>query len=409
MSTEINHLKLYRLPWNYADNAISWLEPTSACNLACEGCYRNTGKGKHKTLSEIRSDLNIFRKLRISDCISITGGDPLVHPQITDIVRLCKEMGWKPIVNTNGLALDQKRLQSLKNNGVSGFTFHVDTSQRRPGIETESERDLNPVRLMYARMLSETGDISCSFNATISESNLNEVPDLVEWATCHADKVQTMVFIIYRSPNLAGRDFKAYIRGREITYGDTYKETAWGGSRTLYHDEVIGMIRQADPLYMPSAYLNGTVDPASLKWILATRVVLDKRVMGYMSPRFQEVLQIVYHFFHGRYFSYPKPRFCSAGKSASFFFGLFDRQIWKIFLNILSYSLKHPAALFKRAFLQSIMIIQPINIKQDGRQNMCDGCPDITPYRGQLVWSCRLEEMNTYDTFYTFAPKTEQS
>ncbi|MCL6099711.1 MAG: radical SAM protein, partial [Bacteroidetes bacterium] len=36
----INHLDLYRLPWTLADNAISWLEPTSMCNLSCDGCYR---------------------------------------------------------------------------------------------------------------------------------------------------------------------------------------------------------------------------------------------------------------------------------------------------------------------------------------------------------------------------------
>lgn len=28
----------YRLPWNLADNAITWLEPTTKCNLSCEGC-----------------------------------------------------------------------------------------------------------------------------------------------------------------------------------------------------------------------------------------------------------------------------------------------------------------------------------------------------------------------------------
>ncbi len=38
------------------------------------------------------------------------------------------------------------------------------------------------------------------------------------------------------------------------------------------------------------------------------------------------------------------------------------------------------------------MIIQPIDFLEDGRQNMCDGCPDITVWNGQLVWSCRMEE-----------------
>ena len=46
----INHRELYRLPWTLPDNAISWLEPTSACNLACDGCYRENVKDSHKRI-----------------------------------------------------------------------------------------------------------------------------------------------------------------------------------------------------------------------------------------------------------------------------------------------------------------------------------------------------------------------
>ena len=42
------------------------------------------------------------------------------------------------------------------------------------------------------------------------------------------------------------------------------------------------------------------------------------------------------------------------------------------------------------------MIIQPVDFLQDGRQNMCDGCPDITVWNGQLIWSCRMEEQLKY-------------
>ena len=110
MAAKLDHLQYYRLPWNYADNGISWLEPTTKCNLICEGCYRNANGPGHKTLEEIRSELEVFKKLRKSDCMSICGGDPLVHPEIVEIVRMSKEMGWKPILNTNGLALTKKRL-----------------------------------------------------------------------------------------------------------------------------------------------------------------------------------------------------------------------------------------------------------------------------------------------------------
>ena len=74
MSTvaELAPREYYRLPWTLTDNAISWLEVTDDCNLACEGCYRPHIKN-HKSLEQIAEELEVFRKRRISDCMSIAG------------------------------------------------------------------------------------------------------------------------------------------------------------------------------------------------------------------------------------------------------------------------------------------------------------------------------------------------
>jgi hypothetical protein len=61
MMEPLNHLEYYRLPWNYADNGISWLEPTTDCNLPCEGCYREPRGPGNKTLDEVRADLEVLK------------------------------------------------------------------------------------------------------------------------------------------------------------------------------------------------------------------------------------------------------------------------------------------------------------------------------------------------------------
>ena len=60
----INHLDLYRLPWTLPDNAISWLEPTAMCNLACDGCYRDNEKDSHLSVEEVKHQLDVFQKYR---------------------------------------------------------------------------------------------------------------------------------------------------------------------------------------------------------------------------------------------------------------------------------------------------------------------------------------------------------
>ncbi len=65
----------------------------------------------------------------------------------------------------------------------------------------------------------------------------------------------------------------------------------------------------------------------------------------------------------------------------------------------------NPGRLFKRLHYQSIMMIQPNDVLDDGSQNLCDGCPDMTVLDGKLVWSCRMEEPMKYGSFVRTIPK----
>jgi hypothetical protein len=51
------------------------------------------------------------------------------------------------------------------------------------------------------------------------------------------------------------------------------------------------------------------------------------------------------------------------------------------------------------------MVITPVEVLDDGRQDMCDGCPDMTVWDGELAWSCRLEECIHYGQFMRTVPK----
>jgi hypothetical protein len=73
-----------------------------------------------------------------------------------------------------------------------------------------------------------------------------------------------------------------------------------------------------------------------------------------------------------------------------------------------SRALRDPRIVTHRVHLQSIMIIQPIDLLPDGRQNMCDGCPDMTVFDGQLAWSCRLEECLQFGQFVRTVPRARQ-
>jgi hypothetical protein len=382
---ELNHLDYYRLPWNLADNAIAWLEPTAKCNLACHGCYRQNQSDGHKSLDEIEADLDVFQKFRRFDAVSIAGGDPLVHPEIVEITRLVKKRGLKPIINTNGLALTPGLLCELKKAGVFGFTFHIDSKQNRPGWKNSSEIELNELRYRYAKMVAEVGDVACAFNSTVYEDTKKFVPDLAWWAKRNIDIVQLMVFILYREIDSARLDFYAGPRrldADEFIYNERSEECT-----ALNAQEIYDLLKADDPDFDGCAFLNGTERPDSIKWFLTGRLGTKTAIHGYMGRKGIEIIQTFHHLLRDQYLAYISPRMARMGKSM-LMLGAFDPRLRRALKRFFS----NPLNLFRRLHYQSIMVIQPVDFLEDGRQNMCDGCPDMTVWNGRLVWSCRMDE-----------------
>jgi hypothetical protein len=394
---KLNHLDYYRLPWNLTDNAISWLEPTAKCNLACDGCYRKN-ENTHKSLQTIEEELNVFTRLRKCDGVSIAGGDPLLHPDIIQIVRMVKAKGLKPILNTNGLALTKELLVELKKAGVYGFTFHIDSKQSRPGWKDKNEIELNELRYHYASMLAEVGNISCAFNSTVYEDTMQFVPELVKWGQKNIDIVQVMVFILYRAVNNSKVDF--YLCSKKIDMGEFVYNEEEAERTDIKAEEIYELIKNEYPDFDSCAYLNGSEKPDSFKWLLNGRLGTKKKIYGYMGKKSMEIIQTFHHILFDRYLAYSTPQMTRKGKSM-LLLGLFDKGLRKTFFNFI----KNPLNLFRRLHYQSVMIIQPVDFLEDGRQSMCDGCPDITVWNGQLVWSCRMEEQLKYGQNIKSFPK----
>jgi hypothetical protein len=381
------------------DNAISWLEPTAACNLYCEGCYRTNNPKAHKSLDEIADDIDVFTRLRSADGISVAGGDPLTHPRAVDIVALIAERGLKPILNTNGLALNKGLLKEMKRAGLKGLTLHIDSKQTRPHWRGKTEVQLNELRLEYAELIAEVGGMSCAFNSTVYEDTLESVPDIVAWGEKHIDIVQVLVFIAFRAAMIDG-GFDYYVDGKKIDFSDVRYAGSADRRVDIQSTDIVEVIQDRFPDFRPSAYLNGTEKPDSFKWLLTGRLGTKKKIHGYVGPKFMELAQTTHHLRHGRYLAYTTPRVHRRGRSMLALAPL-DRGV----ARTAGAYLRNPLRAFQRLHLQSVMIIQPVDLLPDGRQNMCDSCPDMTVWNGRLAWSCRLEEPMQYGSFVQTVPK----
>jgi len=84
----------------------AYVEITNVCNLACSFCPGTTREKKFMSPEDFAS---IARKLRgYTDYLYLhVMGEPLLHPQLEDILRIAGELGFRVCVTTNGTLLPQ--------------------------------------------------------------------------------------------------------------------------------------------------------------------------------------------------------------------------------------------------------------------------------------------------------------
>ncbi len=87
---------------------------TDQCHLDCPHCYASsTPEGQHASWADIQLALNQIAEVG-SFQVALGGGEPLLHPQLEQILALCHQLGLVPNLTTSGLHLDDDRLDLLK-------------------------------------------------------------------------------------------------------------------------------------------------------------------------------------------------------------------------------------------------------------------------------------------------------
>ena len=381
---------LYRFPWSQVDNPGTWIEVTDSCDLACPGCFRHRLEG-HRPLDVIKEEIRLCRAATNCERVAVAGGEPLLYPQLTDVVAHIAELGMKPVLMTNGQRLTPEYARELKRAGLVQFYFHVDSGQERPGWEGKDELAANELRQRYADMVLGLKGVMCGYNITITRANLAAVPEIVRWGLANIDRVHSLSLIAIRglltSP---GTEYRA--GGRTVDTDRLQCRADSAAELTITSDEMFELVRSVHPGLKPSAYLNGTVDPSTNKFLVVVPIGSREEAYGVCGPRGTEISQIAHHFFKGRYSSLaqtPRP------SKAVFLLAAVDRDVRLALKRFLASAVRHPSRFLRKVHIQGLNFVQPTEIIGDER-NFCDGCINLMPWNGIMVHSCVLDEYRMY-------------
>lgn len=151
---------------------------TRACNLTCRHCYASAGAepaADELTTQEGFELIDQLEELNVP-VLLLSGGEPLIRPDVFDLIAYAREKGIRVTLSTNGTLIDKKVARKLKDLGVSYVGISLDgleeTNDRFRGQKGAFKRALKGIRNCLEL------DQKVGLRFTITRANYQDIPGI---------------------------------------------------------------------------------------------------------------------------------------------------------------------------------------------------------------------------------------
>ncbi|MCD6305412.1 MAG: radical SAM protein [Deltaproteobacteria bacterium] len=230
-------------------------EITEACNFSCRHCHATSGKPGPDELTT-REACQFIRQVRDAgpfQMLVFTGGEPLVRPDIDDLLSCSKDLGLINVIATNGSLIDRKRALELKRLGVKGIAVSFDSTDRE--IHNYIRRNPRAFDLaLRAIEACKAAGMVVQFNYTAMTENLATLKDVVR--LCH--DVHADIMLCYQLVPMG--------RGSNIAdwcLSPEQNRTLMNTIRRLQRDSITIVEPVAGPQYWPHLLKRDHLNPKS--------------------------------------------------------------------------------------------------------------------------------------------------
>ncbi|MEQ8253536.1 MAG: heme b synthase [Smithellaceae bacterium] len=157
---------------------IAW-EVTRSCNLNCVHCRAAAHRGPYP--GELSTDkcLALIDEIEAvsSPVIILTGGEPLLRPDIFDLAAHGTKKGLRMVMATNGTLVDQAVAQKMIASGIQRVSISIDGKdasshdafRKQPGAFDGAMRGMEAMKAV---------GMEFQINTTITSANLHEIKDI---------------------------------------------------------------------------------------------------------------------------------------------------------------------------------------------------------------------------------------
>jgi radical SAM protein with 4Fe4S-binding SPASM domain len=240
----------------YKAYAVSW-NLTQRCNLFCAHCYISAAPGASAagelSTDECRRVMADIARVNPGTFLILTGGEPLLRPDIFELAAEGREHGFTVVLGTNGVLLRQKQARLMKAHGVQGASLSLDSTdpgrhdafRHLPGAWRGAVRATEALR---------AEGLDFSLHMSVTDWNVGEIPAMIDLSRALGARVLNFFFLV-RTGRGEGLTDIAPAQYEEIL---TYLARAQGAGRVA--DEAApGSVgeRREDPWSVPVGRADG--------------------------------------------------------------------------------------------------------------------------------------------------------
>lgn len=168
------------------------LQVTRRCRMGCPHCYASSDlEGAHMPYPDAAGVLRALADAGVCQ-LAIGGGEPLLHPELVEIVEQAHALGIVPNLTTTGDGMTPRHLEAL-----SRCCGAVALSLEAVGNAFSARRRAGFSFFQSAREKLRAYGIPTVFQVTLSAENLPHLPSIVDYCLACPD-LYGVIFLAYK-------------------------------------------------------------------------------------------------------------------------------------------------------------------------------------------------------------------
>ncbi len=170
-------------------------EVTNACNLRCIHCHvtADTPGEDELNTSEAKHFIDDLSRVTEFRTLVYTGGEPLVRPDIFELMHHSKKAGFINVLATNGTLITEETAIKLKDAGVATAAVSLDSSKEGIHNYVRNKDSAYNLAMRGIHALKKAG-IPLQINTTAMHYNFDDLDELLALV----DKLGSGIMLMYQ-------------------------------------------------------------------------------------------------------------------------------------------------------------------------------------------------------------------